>query len=91
MHDQVKPTGFDADAAHRPSALGVTVRGRRQALGLSQHEVAVLAGCGDRFVHTLEQGKATVRLDKVIDVLEVLGLGLRVGAGVPGVTEAHGH
>jgi hypothetical protein len=29
-----------------------------------------------RFVHTVEAGKATIRLDKLIDVLDVLGLRL---------------
>ncbi len=61
------------------------MRSRRRLLGLTQHDVAALAGCADRFVHTLEQGKATVRLDKVLDVLEVLGLGLRVTSGPAGV------
>jgi hypothetical protein len=34
-----------------------------------------------RFVHTLEVGKDTVRLDKVLDVLEVLGLSLELTSG----------
>jgi y4mF family transcriptional regulator len=50
-------------------------------LGLRQADLAELAGCSQRFVHTVEQGKATLRLDKLLDVLEVLGLGLSV---VPG-------
>lgn len=65
----------------RTSPLGETVRQRRDQLGLRQSEVAELAGCSQRFVHTVEQGKPTLRLDKLLDVLEVLGLGLRV---VPG-------
>lgn len=61
--------------------LAETVRRRRNDLGLRQAELAELAGCSQRFVHTLEQGKPTLRLDKLLDVLEVLGLGLSV---VPG-------
>lgn len=61
--------------------LAETVRRRRNELGLRQAELAELAGCSQRFVHTVEQGKPTLRLDKLLDVLEVLGLGLTV---VPG-------
>ena len=62
----------------RASEMGATVRARRQALGLKQGELADLAGCSARFVHTVEAGKATVRLDKLIDVLNVLGLRLEL-------------
>lgn len=61
--------------------LASAAHARRVALGLRQADVGALAGCSTRFVHTLEQGKATLRLDKLLDVLEVLGLGLVV---VPG-------
>ena len=61
--------------------LAATVRRRRESLELRQADVADLAGCSVRFVHTLENGKESVRLDKVLDVLEVLGLGLSVEAG----------
>ncbi|MGL5859029.1 MAG: type II toxin-antitoxin system Y4mF family antitoxin [Angustibacter sp.] len=65
--------------ADRSSVAGLAtdVRQRRRALGLGQQEVADLSGASVRFVRELEHGKATVRLDKVLDVLEVLGLRLR--------------
>lgn len=68
--------------------LADQVRGRRKALGLRQADLADLAGCSERFVHTLENGKTTIRLDKLLDVLEVLGLELtlrlgRGGGGAP--------
>jgi len=75
--DNEKPS-FEVE---RVTPLGVAVRRRRRELGLRQAEVAELAGCSQRFVHTVEQGKATLRLDKILEVLEVLGLGLEV---VPG-------
>jgi HTH-type transcriptional regulator / antitoxin HipB len=62
-------------------ALGRGVRDRRESLGLRQAELAELAGCSPRFVHTLETGKPTLRLDKVLDVLEVLGLDLLLAPG----------
>jgi y4mF family transcriptional regulator len=67
--------------AERVAHLGEAVRIRRTELGLRQADLADLAGCSQRFVHTVEQGKSTLRLDKLLDVLEVLGLGLSVVSG----------
>lgn len=49
------------------------VRQRRNAAGLTQVELAERAGVGLRFVRELEQGKATVRRDKVDQVLALFG------------------
>jgi HTH-type transcriptional regulator / antitoxin HipB len=70
------------------SALAEQVRARRRALGLRQQEVADLAGCSERFVLSLERGKTSVQLAKVLDVLRVLGLGLEVGPGNGTITAA---
>jgi HTH-type transcriptional regulator/antitoxin HipB len=61
--------------------LAGTVRSRREALGLRQEEVADLAEVSERFVYALEAGKPTVRLDKLLDVLDALGLHLVVARG----------
>ena len=45
----------------------------RKAAGLTQPELAARSGVGLRFVRELEQGKPTVRLDKVKQVLDLLG------------------
>jgi y4mF family transcriptional regulator len=65
----------------KPVAWGRTVRRRRLELGLHQDELAALAGVSPRFVHTLEQSKPTVRLDKMLAVLGQLGLDLVVEPG----------
>jgi HTH-type transcriptional regulator / antitoxin HipB len=62
----------------RLERLASSVRARRKVLRLTQTELAELAGTSVRFVHTLENAKGTVRLDKVLDVLDVLGLDLDV-------------
>ncbi|WP_314306872.1 type II toxin-antitoxin system Y4mF family antitoxin [Capnocytophaga gingivalis] len=46
---------------------------RRSNLRLTQPELAMRAGVGLRFVHELEQGKKTLRLDKVNQVLALFG------------------
>jgi len=63
------------------SALATAVRRRRKALRLTQEDLARYAGCGLAFLYQLENAKPTVRLDKVLDVLEVLGLELRIEEG----------
>lgn len=73
------------DRADRTSGLAIAVRARRRELGLRQEELADLAGCSERFVHTVEAGKQTVRLDKVLDVLATLGLTFAVVRGRSGV------
>lgn len=85
---------MNADMSERASSrqessaalLGRMVKARRAKLNLRQDQLAELAGCSTRFVHTLENGKTTLQMQKVLDVLEVLGLGLQlvrtVGIGV---------
>ena len=41
------------------------VKEHRRAAGLTQEEFAMRSGLGLRFVRELEQGKETVRMDKV--------------------------
>ena len=50
----------------------------RKAAGLTQVELAERAGVGLRFVRELEQGKPTVRLDKVNQVLALFGCEIAV-------------
>lgn len=62
--------------------LAQAVRRRRKELGLTQLELSDLAGCGPVFIYDLEGGrKQTLRMDKVLDVLGVLGLELSLGTG----------
>lgn len=59
-------------------ALGSAVRARRKRDGLTLAEVCGLTGVGVRFLSELENGKRTVRLDKVLHVLNALGLRLHL-------------
>jgi len=53
--------------------LAAEIAKLRKAAGLTQPELAERSGVGLRFVRELEQGKPTVRLDKVKQVLDLLG------------------
>jgi len=49
------------------------VRTQRKALGLTQEQLAEQTGVGLRFIRDLEQGKQTLRIDKVNQVLWLFG------------------
>ncbi len=49
------------------------VKEKRRLANLTQPEMAEKAGVGLRFVRELEQGKRTLRLDKVNQVLQLFG------------------
>lgn len=77
----MRADGNEASPAWLP-ALARAVRKQRKALGLTQREVSELAGCGPVFIYDLESGrKPTLRLDKLLDVLAVLGLELALEPG----------
>jgi HTH-type transcriptional regulator / antitoxin HipB len=54
--------------------LGAIVRSQRQRLALRQLDVAGLGNTGNRFIVELENGKPTLQLQKVLDVMDLLGL-----------------
>ena len=58
--------------------LGEAVRAARESAGLTQARLAERARVGLKFLFELESGKDTLRTDKVLDVLGVLGLQLVV-------------
>lgn len=61
-------------------SIGEAVRQARRAHGLTQSQLAGLAGTGLRFVSELERGKPSISLDKTLAVLAVLGLRVRIEA-----------
>ena len=57
----------------RETSLDEFVRARRKAHGMTQRQLAELAGVGARVVWDLERGKPTMRMDAVNRVLAVFG------------------
>ncbi len=49
------------------------VKNKRKSVKLTQPELAEKSGVGLRFIRELEQGKETLRLDKVNQVLQLFG------------------
>ena len=56
-----------------PSGIATTLKELREKAGLTQAELAMRSGVGLRFVRDVEQGKPTVRVDKVNQVLALFG------------------
>ncbi len=55
------------------SAISEFIKENRKKAGLTQEEFALRSGLGLRFVRELEQGKETVRMDKVNKALAMFG------------------
>ena len=64
------------------SVIGDKVKFLRKEAGLTQEEFAFRSGLGLRFVRELEQGKDTVRLDKVNQALSMFGM-----EAIPGIIQ----
>jgi len=56
--------------------LSTKIKELRKEYHLTQQDLAYKSGVGLRFVRELEQGKPTVRVDKVNQVLELFNLQL---------------
>ena len=60
------------------SAISQFIKNKRKSLHITQTELALKAGVGLRFVRELEQGKTTLKLDKINQVLDLFGSELGV-------------
>ncbi|HOF19653.1 MAG TPA: helix-turn-helix transcriptional regulator [Bacteroidales bacterium] len=56
-----------------PMTLSDFLKNKRKQLNLTQQQLAEKAGVGLRFIRDLEQGKTTLRMDKVNQVLKLFG------------------
>lgn len=54
--------------------VGQMVKRQRNDMNLRQLDVAGLANTGNRLIVDVENGKPTVQLQKVLDLLDILGL-----------------
>lgn len=56
--------------------LSKVIKQKRKHNRMTQEELAVKAGLGLRLVREIEQGKATMRMDKVNQLLALFGMEL---------------
>ncbi len=69
--------------------LGKAIRRQRKSDNLTLADVAGLTNVGVRFLSELENGKPTVRLDKLLRVINALGLQLHLTSMADSNPESH--
>ncbi len=67
--------------------IGKMVHFHRKKSGLSQEELARLAGLGKTVIFDIEKGKLTVRLATLLKVLEVLNIKMEFQSSLMGLFE----
>lgn len=55
-------------------SMGKAIRNLRRSQGITQVQLAGLSNTGIRFISDLENGKETCRFDKILHVLNTLGV-----------------
>lgn len=56
--------------------LADLIRYHRKRSGLTQVELAAMAGVGKNLVYEVEQGKQSIRLDNLLKIMEILNIQL---------------
>jgi len=72
-----------------PEELGKIVFFHRKKSGLTQKQLADLAGVGKTVVFDSEKGKATVQMNSLLKVLEVLNITVELKSPVMKQMELH--
>lgn len=57
-----------------PNRISLRIKELRKQYNLTQEDLAIKSGVGIRFLRELEQGKPTVRMDKINQVLNLFNL-----------------
>ncbi len=69
------------------NAIAKFIKEERRKAGITQKEFALRSGLGLRFVRELEQGKETLRMDKVNQALSMFGMEAVPGRKPRGIDE----
>jgi HTH-type transcriptional regulator / antitoxin HipB len=59
---------------HTSASIGIFIRQTRKRQGLTQQDVALTCGTGQRFISELENGKPGCHFAKTLNVLQTLGI-----------------
>lgn len=65
-----------------PKQLGSALKAARKQIGMTQPQLALVAGVGVRFIVELEAGKPTLRLEHILRTIDALGGELQL-SGLP--------
>ncbi len=57
-----------------PQFLGEIIRKHRKIAGLTQHQLAEMAGVGKTVIFDIEKGKETIKLNTIRKILHVLNI-----------------
>lgn len=63
---------------NRNNDIATFIRNKRKEYNYTQEEFSIRSGLGLRFVRELEQGKITLKMDKVLQALNFFGYQLTV-------------
>jgi y4mF family transcriptional regulator len=61
------------------TALSLLIKQKRKKHNMTQEELSAKSGIGLRLVREIEQGKTSMRMDKVNQLLELFGMELTPG------------
>ena len=80
MDKSLKYHTFTAKAAYmlEPEKLASLIRKHRKIAGLSQLQLAELAGVGKTVIYDMEKGKETIRLDTLRKILLTLNIRVKL-------------
>ena len=73
---------FNSINMFEPEILATIIRQHRKAAGLSQLQLAEMAGVGKTVVFDIEKGKETIRLDTLRKILKVLNVKVTLSSPV---------
>jgi y4mF family transcriptional regulator len=71
LSTKILPKGYNVANTYTP--FSTFLKQKRKETNLTQEQLALKAGVGLRFIRELEQGKKSIRLDKVNAVLSLFG------------------
>ena len=72
-----------------PNKIANMVHYYRKHSGLTQQELATLAGVGKTVIFDIEKGKESVRLNTLLKVLDVLNIQMKFEMPFPQTTDDH--
>ena len=59
-------------------SVGNLIRQTRKELNLTQKDLALSSGTGQRFIVDLEKGKPSCEFEKVLNVIQTLGISIQL-------------